>query len=250
MSWPGSGFAAFRFLTVFPLPSSLGRGPDDLPGATFFFPVVGLTLGLLACGSAWLLWHVFPPPVAAVLLVFLVISFSGALHLDGLADTADGFFSARDRSRTLEIMRDSRIGVMGVVALIMALLLKVSSFAVMDSGLVLRASLIMPLAGRCALLLAMAVLPYARQEGGLGTLFYSRHLRPAAATGMIALFVVSAVVMGAPGLAAAAVVCAATLLFSWFCRLKIGGATGDTLGAACEIAETVLLVFLAAVPPG
>lgn len=250
MSWPGSCFAAFRFLTVFPLPSSLGRAPDDLAGATFFFPVVGLTLGMLAGGSALLLWHVFPPFVAAVMLVFLLMSFSGALHLDGMADTADGFFSARDRAETLEIMRDSRIGVMGVAALFMALLLKVSSLAVMDSGLVFRASLLTPLAGRCALLLAMAVLPYARPEGGLGTLFYSRHLRRAAVTGMIVLFIVSTAVLGFTGLAAAGVISVVTLLFSWFCHLRIGGATGDTLGASCEIAETVLLVFLIATLKG
>jgi adenosylcobinamide-GDP ribazoletransferase len=187
MKWPGSCFAAFRFLTIFPLPSSLGRAAEDLAGSTFFFPVVGLTLGLMAAGSAWLLWQIFPPLVAAVLLTFLLLSFSGALHLDGLADTADGFLSARDRARTLEIMRDSRIGVMGVAALFLALSLKVSCLALMDRELVCRASLLMPLAGRCSILLAMAVLPYVRPEGGLGTLFYSRHLRRAAVTGMTVL---------------------------------------------------------------
>lgn len=244
MKWPASCFAAFRFLTVFPLPSSLGRTGEDLAGSTYFFPLVGLTLGLMAGGSAWLLWLIFPPPVAAVILTFLLLSFSGALHLDGLADTADGFFSARDRAGTLEIMRDSRIGVMGVAALFLALSLKIFCLAVMDRELVGRASLLMPLAGRCSILLTMAVLPYVRPEGGLGTLFFSRHRRRAAVAGMIALFAVCGAVLGVRGLAAAGLVSMVIILFSWICRLKIGGATGDTLGAASEIAETVLVVFL------
>lgn len=250
MKWPGRCFAAFRFLTVFPLPTSLGLDPEDLPGSTLFFPVVGLVLGLLAAAGARLMWEVFPPPAAAVLLTFLLLMFSGGLHLDGLADTADGFFSARDRPAILEIMRDSRIGVMGVAALFLVLSLKVSCLAVMDPRLVLRAALIMPLAGRCSLLLAMVLLPYVRPEGGLGTLFYSPHLRPAAAAGSIILFGVSGAVLGFRGLAAAVLVSAGAILFSGICRMKIGGATGDTLGAASEIGETVLLLAVAANPPG
>ncbi|HHO47912.1 MAG TPA: adenosylcobinamide-GDP ribazoletransferase [Desulfobacteraceae bacterium] len=243
----GSCFAAFRFLTVFPLPSSLGRKEEDLAGAVYFFPVVGLVLGAMAVAGALLIRHLFPPFPAAVLLVGLILSFSGALHLDGLADTADGFFSARDRDTILEIMRDSRIGVMGAASLFLLLTLKVACLTVMDHGLVLKASLLTPLAGRCALLLAMGVLPYARPDGGLGTLFYSSPLRRRAAVGgTVILFVVSTAVLGFRGLAAASVIGAATLLFCLFCHRKIGGATGDTLGASCEAAETVLLVFLAA----
>lgn len=249
MNWPGRCFAAFRFLTVFPLPGSLGLDREDLAGSTFFFPVVGLTLGLLAGVSAWLLWGVFPPPVSGVLLTVLLLVFSGALHLDGLADTADGFFSARDRPAILEIMRDSRVGVMGVAALFLVLSLKVSCLAVMDPQLVLRASLVMPLAGRCSLLLVMALTPYVRPGGGLGTVFYSPYLRPAAAAGTVILFAVSGAALGFRGLAAAVLVSAAAILFSGVCRVKIGGATGDTLGAASELGETVLLLAVVAKVP-
>lgn len=249
MKWLGRCFAAFRFLTVFPLPGSLGLDREDLAGSTFFFPLVGLVLGLLAGGSAWLMWGIFPPPVSAVLLTFLLLGFSGALHLDGLADTADGFFSAREQPAIFEIMRDSRIGVMGVAALFGVLLLKVSCLAVMEPRLVLRASLVMPLAGRCSLLLAMVLLPYVRPGRGLGTLFYSPSLRPAAVAGTVILFGVSIAVLGFRGLAAAVLVSATTLLFCVICRVKIGGSTSDTLGAASEIGETVLLLVVTAKLP-
>jgi adenosylcobinamide-GDP ribazoletransferase len=104
----------------------------------------------------------------------------------------------------------------------------------------------MPLAGRCSLMLMMAFLPYVRLEGGLGTLFYTRNLQWATIISMIILFTVSFVVLGITGLVAAGLVSITVLLFSWFCHLKIGGATGDTLGAVCEISETVLVIFLSA----
>jgi adenosylcobinamide-GDP ribazoletransferase len=110
--------AALRFLTIIPLPGSVGTEPEDLQGALPYFGLVGIVLGIFSGLIAWGLWSIFPPMVAAVLLVIVLLSYSGAMHLDGLADSADGFFSARKREQILEIMRDSRIGVMGVIALV------------------------------------------------------------------------------------------------------------------------------------
>ena len=158
--------AAFRFLTIIPLPGRLGTDEDDLKGALPYFSLVGIVLGLLAGAAAWILCSSFPPLVAAVFLTLILLSFSGALHLDGLADSADGFFSSREREQILEIMRDSRIGVMGVVALVMLLLLKVSALAQLDPKNAVQAAILMPIAGRSALVLMMFLLPYVRPEGG------------------------------------------------------------------------------------
>jgi len=236
--------AAFRFLTICPLPGSCGTDAEDLKGALPWFPVVGLVLGIAAGGAACLAWRFLPPLVAAVLLTLLLLAFSGALHLDGLADCSDGFFSSRDRSAILVIMRDSRIGVMGVVAVVMVLLLKVSALSSLQSPTAMRAALLMPLAGRAALVMMMGLLPYVRKEGGLGTPFYSAGKGMTLLVALVLLFSVGLAVLGTKGLIAGLSVMFLVFLFSRFCHRKIGGATGDTLGASCELAETAVPLIL------
>ena len=246
ITWPGRFAAAFRFLTIIPLPGSMGTTEDELAGATPFFPLVGLLLGCIAVPIVWLLHLLLPSLVMAVLATLVLLMFSGGLHLDGLADTADGFFSSRPRERILEIMRDSSTGAMGVIALVVLLLLKVVCLSSL-SGNLLPVILLMPLAGRTAILLMMALLPYVRPQGGLATLFYSRRSRMVGLWALIFFAVVSWLVGGVQGMMAVLAVIMLMALFGGFCRLKIGGATGDTLGAACELAEVaVAFVFVAA----
>ncbi|WP_457574735.1 adenosylcobinamide-GDP ribazoletransferase [Desulfolithobacter sp.] len=248
---PGHLAAAFRFLTILPLPGRLGTTEEELAGSVGSFPLIGLLLGLICAGGAWVLWLVLPSLPAAACLTLLLLALSGGLHLDGLADTADGFFSARpDRTQILAIMRDSRIGAMGVIALIMLLLLKTAALATLDRPGVLAASLLLPLVGRSAIVLMMALLPYARPEGGLGGLFYTSHSRRSAiwALGFAAL--VTLLVAGMAGLAVLGVTMGCMYLFGGYCRRKIGGATGDTLGAACELAELFMALGFAAMAGG
>ena len=246
IAWPGRFAAAFRFLTIIPLPGNLGTAEDELAGATPFFPLVGLLLGGIAVPVVWLLQLLVPPLVTAVLATLVLFAFSGGLHLDGLADTADGFFSSRPREKILEIMRDSATGAMGVIALVVLLLLKVACLSSLSSSL-LPVVFLMPLAGRTAILLMMGLLPYARPQGGLATLFYSRRSRMVGLGSLVLFTGVAWLVAGVQGIMAVLAVILVVVLFGWFCRLKIGGATGDTLGAACELAETVVaLVSVAA----
>jgi adenosylcobinamide-GDP ribazoletransferase len=248
---PFGGFvAALRFLTIMPLPGSLGTGKEELAGAVPYFPLVGLLLGGAAVPVVVLLQSLLPPQVTAVLAVLLLLGFSGGLHLDGLADTADGFFSSRPREKILVIMRDSATGAMGVIALVMLLLLKAASLASLPSGLLLPAIFLMPLAGRVAIVLMMALLPYARTQGGLADLFYSRRSRLTGLWAFFFLVVVAWLTAGLRGLAAMGAVVLLVVLFAWFCRAKIAGATGDTLGASCELAEAVVALTFACSLPG
>jgi adenosylcobinamide-GDP ribazoletransferase len=228
--------AAIQFLTILPLPR--GFSPDEraLGGSLPFFPVVGLGIGAAVAfidrGAGLLL----PAGVTSVLSVILLIAASGGLHIDGLADTADGFFSARPRERVLEIMRDSRTGPMGVAAIVCVVALKIALIASVASPGRAWVLLLTPIAGRCALLVQMALLPYARPEG-LARVFHQnrspRHLLWAAAF----LTAAGAIAGGIPGLAAAGASLLFALLFAAYVRRKIGGLTGDTLGAACEWTE-------------
>lgn len=243
-----TGFlAAIRFLTIIPIPGRLGTAESDLSGSLAYFPVAGLLIGLLAAGVAQLLWAVFPALPAAVLTVFFLVAISGGLHMDGLCDTADGFFSSRPRARILEIMRDSRVGAMGVMAIIFITFLKIAALASINREILSAAVILMPLAGRCALLLSMAVLPYVRPEGGLATIFYSRSSR-IALFGLAVLLAAGWLLAGPAGLLVSAGSMVSVLVFAVYCRYKIGGSTGDTLGAACELAETMVALVFAANP--
>jgi adenosylcobinamide-GDP ribazoletransferase len=237
--------AALRFLTILPLPGRFGTAEKDLAHAAPFFPLIGLLLGCIAAPAAKLLFILLPPLPAAALTTLLLLAFSGGLHLDGLADTADGFFSARTRERMLEIMKDSSIGAMGAIALLLVLLLKTACIASLHEQM-LPAVLLMPLAGRTAILLLMALLPYPREQG-LGRLFalyfHSSAGRTAALAGLLLCALAAHVFAGTQGLTAVAVMLLLLLCFAALCQRKIGGATGDALGAACELAETALVLL-------
>jgi adenosylcobinamide-GDP ribazoletransferase len=166
------------------------------------------------------------------------VAVSGALHLDGLADTADGFLSSRPRERILEIMRDSRVGPMGVLAIAGMLLLKVAAVASLAPPARFGTLLLLPLAGRTAPVLMMAALPYVREQG-LGTAFQRPRIVLAPLLALALLAAAGFLAVGTAGLVAAAAAVGATALFALWCRAKIGGYTGDTLGGACELAEVV-----------
>ncbi len=239
--------AAFRFLTILPLGRSPDR-PEDLAGSVLFFPLVGLFIGIAALAADSLAMAFLPSLPAAVCTVLVLIVFSGGLHMDGLADTADGFGSARPRDKVLEIMRDSRIGTMGVVAVVAAILMKVAFLDAVPVSLRAQAVLLMPVAGRAALLWSMAWLPYARPEGGLATAFRRKGSSVNAIWALVFLLACGAGVGGWPGAAAAGAVLVVIAGWLMVCRRKIGGFTGDTLGASCEIAEIVPAVVLALWP--
>jgi len=235
-------FAAIRFLTILPVPNGWSGDEKTLARSTFFFPLVGLAIGLIAAAFDSAAGQALPLLPASVLTILILIGLSGGLHMDGLADTADGFFSARPRAKMMEIMRDSRIGVMGVLAVMFVVLLKVTLLSVILTSSRWVLILLMPLAGRAAAVLLMTALPYARPEGGLATLFAGSRswLHGLWAWGL--MFFLSGWLAQGLGLAAAILALVLTALFILYNRSKIGGFTGDTLGAVCELAEMAPLL--------
>ena len=230
---------AIQFLTVIPFPKSFTGGEKELEKCMPFFPVVGLLIGIIIAAFDHVMGFIFPPLPASVMTVIAMTAISGGLHMDGLADTADGFFSARPRERVLEIMRDSRTGVMGVLAVVFVIVLKVSVlislFPPIRPGIIV----LMPLAGRCSFVVMMTALPYVRREGGLATAF-------GVGKSWLNVLWASAFLLAAGwlaghwmGLAASFSALLMAVLFSVYCFRKIGGYTGDTLGAGCEITEII-----------
>jgi adenosylcobinamide-GDP ribazoletransferase len=210
--------------------------------ALSYFPLAGAGLGAILAGAAWLLHPHLPPGVLAVLLVAALAALTGGLHLDGLADVADGLGGGHgDRARTLEIMRDSRIGAFGAAALVLVLLAKTAAVAALvAAGEAMWALFCAPVLARAAAVPLVVLFPYARPTG-LGRAFHDgggrRELGIAAALGLAAVAWpgTRVVVPAAAGLAAAGLVALAI-------RRRLGGLTGDVYGAAIEVAEATFLV--------
>lgn len=234
---------AIGFLTRVPV--RVDAVDDAAVGASMaWFPAVGLALGAVLAGAAGLMQDDVSPELAAVMLVATLALLSGGFHLDGFADVFDGVGGSRgDRARMLDIMRDSRIGAFGAIALVLLLLAKV--FALRDvlghGGAA--ALLVCPTIARWVLVPLILAFPYARPSG-LGSPF-RRHGRPAhlvAATAFALL--VLALAGGAVVVPALAAVSAAFAFAAWI-HIRLGGLTGDVYGAAVEVAELVFLVTCA-----
>jgi adenosylcobinamide-GDP ribazoletransferase len=236
--------AALGFLTVLPLPARWLGNEEDLGRSLIWFPLVGALIGIAAALLDLGLGMILPPTVVSVFTVLALLAASGGLHMDGLADSADGFFSSRSRERMLEIMRDSRSGPMGVMAICTLLLLKVTTLAAVPAPLRPATIVLMPLAGRTALSVSLATLPYARDNGGLAGVFRSTRRQ-----GLLAVALLTScawLLQGVPGLVTAAASLAVILLLAAWSKEKIGGFTGDTLGATCEITELIPALVAAA----
>lgn len=243
-------FSALAFLTPLPVPTGWCGGESGLRGATPFFPVVGAIIGGVAAAATYGLDYVLSPLPASVLVVLLLVGASGGLHMDGLADTADGLLSARPRERILEIMRDSRIGTMGVVAVVGVLLLKVGLLSTSGGDARWRAVLVAPILGRSAVLLVMAWFPYVRTSGGLASVFLAGGPRARLWTvwPVLCMLVPAWFLLSWRGLVSAAAAIGVTLSLACYVKRRLGGYSGDTLGATSELIE-VLPFLVAALGP-
>jgi adenosylcobinamide-GDP ribazoletransferase len=238
-----SFLTAVGFLTIVPTGVYHKENQIRFGAAQYYFPIVGLCIGLIVAAAGAVLNLIADPLVTAVFLALLLSSLSGFLHMDGLADTADGFLSARNRERCLEIMKDSRIGVMGAVALGSIILLKTAAIYSIAPGDLTGALIVAAGAGRTALVVTMYFLPYARAEGGLGLLF--RHDEggfSALLTSLVVMLVLSVVLLPLKLMTITCIFVLVMIFFSAWCYKKIGGYTGDTLGCLCELMETALLL--------
>lgn len=234
---------AIAFLTRLPVAGAEGR----LAAASWAFPVAGLLVGLcggLAFGLS--LGIGAPGPVAALVALAATAIVTGALHEDGLADTADGFGGGTTPERKLEIMRDSRSGAYGVLALVFSVALRAAALAAIpEPGIAVAALIAAAALSRGLLPAVMNVLPLASSIG-----LAAAAGRPANGTAWIAAGIgaIAALVLLGPGAGIAAIIlaCLAVAGLALLSRRQIGGYNGDTLGAAQQVAEAAILIAAAA----
>ena len=230
--------AALQFLTVIPVRLA---EPPALARAAVAFPLVGALLGLLAAGLWRLLTPVLPRSLVALLVLASLAIVTGGLHEDGLADTFDAFGGGRSREDILRILKDSRIGAFGALALVLAVLLRWQALVGMPAAQVfpaLVASQALPRAG--LVLLAFLAGPASTGLGGS----LSAEVRPTHALGAATLaLTLAAAVWGLRALPAAIACLFVVACARFYFRRRLGGVTGDCLGATCQLQEiTVLLV--------
>lgn len=229
--------AALGFLTIVG-----GATPPDRRAPAWFGPV-GALVGLAVGAVWWVAGELWPPLLAAVLAVGVDAALTGMLHLDGLADSADGLLPPVDRARRLAIMATPDIGAFGVVVLLLVLVARVAALATLTPDPLLVAGL---WAGaRSGMALTMALVPYARAAGAASG-FADRRSGPAAVALVAALALVVATLGEWAGPATAAALVAAFVAVVVLAFRRLGGYTGDVLGAAGVVAETVGLMVAAA----
>jgi adenosylcobinamide-GDP ribazoletransferase len=234
---------ALQFLTIIPLPFDTRCRKEDLRRATACFPLVGLTVGGLLAGLNWLIEPWLNRSLTAALLITALAAVTGALHLDGLADVCDGLAARGGRERFLAVLKDSNVGAVGAVGLVMGLVLKWQALSAVPDGITWQALMLFPTLGRSAQVLAMAGARHARQDG-LGALIIqgmaARHLLMALSITVAACLLILPV----KGMIALAAVFAVTLVIKGYFQNRLGGLTGDIIGCINEIAEIVALIVL------
>lgn len=236
---------ALQFLTIIPLPFSLRCEKEDLGRSTAFFPVVGLVIGALLAGANWLISPWLARPLCDALLITLLTLVTGALHLDGLADVCDGLAARGGRERFLAVMKDSQVGAVGAVGLVLGLLLKWQALAAVPADLKWPALLLFPALARFGQVLTMTGARHARQDG-LGASI----ARGTGAVTLTVAFVTTAAagfyLLGLRGVVPLAAVCILTCAGRMFFQHKLGGLTGDTIGCLSELNEVLALVVISA----
>jgi adenosylcobinamide-GDP ribazoletransferase len=228
---------AIQYFTQLPMPSWVGHSASQLQGSARYFSLVGVLVGGVGALALWASSWLFPSPLPVILSTAVTIFLTGAFHEDGLADTFDGLGGGATRERALEIMKDSRTGTFGIVALVLTLAIKIAALNALPTALALFALIAGHAFSRACAVSLLFVSNY------VGSAEHSR-ARPVAQTMRGGEFVIAAIIgviplfwCGIHAVAGAAIALLVLLVLArWFIR-RLGGFTGDTLGATQQLTE-------------
>lgn len=242
---------AIQFLTRIPIPANIEYSADRLAASTRYYPAVGILIGIAVAIIYWITSLALPPIAAALISTGVGLLITGAFHEDGLADTFDGIGGAHDRQRALEIMKDSRIGTFGTLALLIVIGTKVAAIASMPNNTAIAALVIAHSLSRSAIVLTITTSKYASKQG-LGSIFANR-LNP---TNLIVAMTISAIPMIIATLTLSLAmptiifaICGAIagyILIRLYYQPKLHGYTGDTLGATQQTVELGIYIAITA----
>jgi adenosylcobinamide-GDP ribazoletransferase len=243
--------AAFRFLTVIPLPFRRQPAPEEFGGSVLYFPVVGLIIGLLLAGVYYILDFFLPGSMANALIIAVMVLVNGALHTDGFIDTCDGLAGNKAPEERQRVMKDSRVGAFGVIGAILLFMAKFAALSSIPHNLIYATLILMPVLSRWSMVYAIMAYPYAKPEG-LGATFKQYARWRDFGIGSIIVFVTAELLcwwlnLGfrwLSGLFVMAMVWLVTLCWSAYLDKKFAGLTGDSYGAVNEIAEIMVVIAM------
>ncbi|MHB8846520.1 MAG: adenosylcobinamide-GDP ribazoletransferase [Nitrospirota bacterium] len=239
---------ALQFLTIFTVRKDHEVDENDLARSMVYFPFVGFVVGIVLVYADKVLLRVFPDAISNIFLVLLSVLITRALHIDGLADSMDGIMGGKDPESRLAIMRDSRIGTAGVVGVFFVLLIKYVCLNNLFDEYKTAALLTAPAFSRWAQMLMMFEANYGREDG-MGKAFVGHvRLGGLAAASVISLGISAFVIINEPRtiVLAAVIPCLValfTMVWRWFVVRKVGGVTGDSVGAISEMTEALTLLL-------
>jgi len=236
---------ALQFLSIIRLHEAVPFENNTLGRASAFFPAVGFFLGMIVWGLDSIYTFVFPHSLVNAFTVATLAWLSRGLHLDGLADTADGLLGSADRQRSLAIMKDSRIGTFGTLALLGVVLVKIRALDLLLSSNRTHALLLSPMFARWACVIMAYQAPPARSEGLGALLIRGVQFREVVLASVSAL-VIGVLTAGFFSVFLLTLLTGVTLAATRYCVYRLGGATGDTMGALGEIVEAAALCIFAA----
>ncbi len=238
-------FVALQFLTIFRPRPDFAEDGTTVARSQAWFPTIGLLLGVALLAIDRAASRALPDASVDVLLVVALAVLTGALHLDGLADAADGLLGGRTPGRRLEIMRDVHAGTYASVAVVSVLAWKWAGLVALPSNVRVETLVLTPCLARFAMLVTIAAFPYARADG-MGTSFRERAWPFALLAGGATALAASVVLLGAGGLYVVAFAGVCALVLGAYARRLTGGVTGDVYGATVEISEAAIFLFIAA----
>lgn len=234
-------FVVLQFLTIVPIKIKSDIEEKDFGRALFYFPVVGMLIGLTLLASA-MFFDFLPDFAKSAVILITSIVITGAVHLDGFTDAVDGLYGNKSKEKILEIMQDSRIGAMGAVGLISLLLFKFSLIASMPAAALWRVLIIMPVISRWCMVLACYQSECVRKESKAKFFIEYASKKEMISAGIFTVML-CILLAGLKGIFVFVSVFMPVYLFTAYVKRKIGGITGDILGAVNEIAEAAALFF-------
>jgi adenosylcobinamide-GDP ribazoletransferase len=240
-----SFLAALQFLTSIPVTVRRELTAAQLGRSTAWFPAVGLIIGGTLALFNWLLAFILPRAVVSALLIVILAMLTGALHLDGLADTCDGLAGRRSAAERWRIMRDSHTGAFGVIGIVLVLLVKYISLNSVAASCLTPALVFMPVVSRWAMVYAVFAFPYARPAGLGGPYKQATHWPQFTVATAFTVVVAAALfpIFASTGLLLIPGVWIIATILAFYLKRKFAGLTGDTYGAINEVGEATALIL-------
>ena len=234
---------ALQFITIIPVKKDLNYSEKNIARSMLYYPLIGTIIGIILVLVNMVGSHLLPDLVRDSLLLIFFVLLSGGIHFDGLADSFDGLFGGNNKKQILKIMGDSNVGVYGVLAVVLILILKFTLLTELPIGLKNAVLIIVPTISRCAMVWAVYLFPYAKKEG-FGKAFKLYLSKKEAWAVALYTTIITLTLLFLQGIVLLVIAFGGLWLFGNFFVKKIDGLTGDNYGALNEIMEVLVLLVI------